>query len=87
MNNSTQQLPCLVCGIQLQVRVATGRKSGKPFIMVVCPEDGRHFRGFVGDKDYVERVARAAGIQGSDTPPAASGVGVGVGLDNPGARI
>ena len=60
MNVATNPMPCLVCGTQLEVRVATGRKSGKPFLMVICPSDGRHFRGFVGDKDYVQRVADAA---------------------------
>jgi hypothetical protein len=83
MNSNTQQMPCLVCGAQLQVRVATGRKSGKPFIMVICAVDGRHFRGFVGDKEFVRRVARAAGIQEVDSGPTTKGVGVGVGLAPP----
>jgi hypothetical protein len=48
MNNNSEKLPCLVCGCQLAVRVARGRKSGKPFVMIICPADGRHFRGFVG---------------------------------------
>jgi hypothetical protein len=37
-------------------QIARGRKSGKPFLMVKCLRDGRHFRGFVGDRDYVERL-------------------------------
>ena len=49
-------VPCPVCSESLTVRPAEGRKSGKPFIMLVCPEDGRHFRGFITDKDYVDRV-------------------------------
>ena len=68
MNIATNPMPCLVCGTQLEVRVAAGRKSGKPFLMVICPEDGRHFRGFVGDRDYVERVAEAARVKESKTP-------------------
>jgi hypothetical protein len=48
--------PCPVCSKSLAVRPAEGRKSGKPFIMLVCPEDGRHFRGFITDKNYVDRV-------------------------------
>jgi hypothetical protein len=81
MSNDSQQLPCLVCGTQLAVRVARGRKSGKPFVMIICPADGRHFRGFVGDREYVGRVARAAGILESD--PAAPSLGVGGGVGTP----
>ena len=47
---------CPVCSESLTVRPAEGRKSGKPFIMLVCPVDGRHFRGFITDKEYVGRV-------------------------------
>jgi hypothetical protein len=79
MDNNSQQLPCLVCGCQLAVRVARGRKSGKPFVMIICPADGRHFRGFVGDREYVGRVARAAGLLGGEPPGPSPGVGVGVG--------
>ena len=66
MTIGTNPMPCLVCGTQLEVRVATGRKSKKPFIMILCPSDGRHFRGFVGDRDYVQRIAQAAEIKGSE---------------------
>jgi hypothetical protein len=83
MDNTSQRLPCLVCGAQLAVRVARGRKSGKPFVMIICPLDGRHFRGFIGDREYVGRVARAAGILGEDqsgpSPPPAGGGGWGWG--------
>ena len=47
---------CLVCGEPLVVRIAHGRKSGKPFVMMVCSEDGRHFRAFINDQDYVRQV-------------------------------
>ena len=49
-------IPCLVCGDPLMFRLARGRKSGKPFIMLLCARDGRHFRAFVNDKRYVEEV-------------------------------
>ncbi len=56
MTTLTQHIPCLVCGTALDLRLAKGRKSGKPFIMLICPVNGRHFRGFVGDQGYVSQV-------------------------------
>jgi len=47
---------CPVCKGELCIRLARGRKSGKPSIMVVCPQDGRHFRGFITDRPYVADV-------------------------------
>lgn len=51
-----ESIPCLVCGEPLAVRSARGRKSNKPFIMLQCGTDSRHFRGFINDQDYVRRV-------------------------------
>jgi predicted RNA-binding Zn-ribbon protein involved in translation (DUF1610 family) len=51
-----QSLQCPVCGDAMAFQIARGRKSGKPFLMVKCLRDGRHFRGFVGDKVYVTRL-------------------------------
>ena len=48
--------PCPVCRSPLTVKSAQGRKSGKPFIMLVCTRDGRHFRGFISDAEYVGKV-------------------------------
>lgn len=47
---------CPLCGEALAVTLARGRKSGKPSIMLICPEDGRHFRGFITYRPYVEEV-------------------------------
>jgi hypothetical protein len=44
---------CLICGEELQLKLAKGRKSGKAFLMLFCPYDGRHFRGFICDRPYV----------------------------------
>ncbi len=49
-------LHCHLCQVSLSVRLARGRKSGKPFVMLVCPSDGRHMRAFVADADYVSNV-------------------------------
>ena len=56
MIKTTQEIPCLVCRKPLALRLARGRKSGKPFIMLICPVDGRHFRGFITDRTYVREV-------------------------------
>ena len=53
---SSPGIPCIVCGGGLVLRTARGRKSGKCFLMLVCPEDGRHFRGFINDQGYVRQV-------------------------------
>ena len=54
--NISQSIPCPVCGEPLDVRIAHGRKSGKVSIMLVCARDGRHFRGFIADREYVKQV-------------------------------
>ena len=56
MKTITQGIPCLVCGEQLTLRLAKGRKSQKIFLMLVCGRDGRHFRGFVNDREFVDQV-------------------------------
>ena len=56
MTSTDSNLPCLVCRRTLELRMARGRKSGKPFLMVVCGQDGRHFRGFINDQLYVAQV-------------------------------
>ena len=53
---TSQSVPCLICGESLHLRTARGRKSGKAFLMLVCPVDGRHFRGFITDRTYVRQV-------------------------------
>ena len=53
-------IPCLVCKEPLTVRLARGRKSGKPFVMLICSRDGRHFRAFINDQEYVSRVLDGA---------------------------
>ena len=59
VNSST--LPCPVCHQTLDLRMAQGRKSGKPSLMLICPQDGRHFRGFISDKQTVQAVVDRAG--------------------------
>lgn len=47
---------CPICSSPLSVTIAKGRKSNKPFIMLKCEQDGRHFRGFITEQDYVKKV-------------------------------
>ena len=56
MTSLAQSIPCLICGEPLTVRLARGRKSGKPFVMLLCSRDGRHFRAFINDQAYVHRL-------------------------------
>jgi hypothetical protein len=78
MTTESPQVPCLVCGAALTLRLVKGRKSHKPFLMLICAIDGRHFRGFITHRDYVAGVlARLEGqttdesrdgLEHSDTP-------------------
>ncbi len=47
---------CPVCSKPLSISIAKGRKSNKPFIMLKCEQDGRHFRGFITDQDFVRQI-------------------------------
>jgi len=49
-------LICPICSQTLSLRIAKGRKSNKPFIMLKCAADPRHFRAFVGDRTYITQV-------------------------------
>lgn len=51
-----KEIKCLICSSPLSVRMAKGRKSNKPFILLVCPKDGRHFRAFISDQEYIAKV-------------------------------
>ncbi len=53
--NKSQIAPCIVCGTRLDMRPTQG-KSGKPGITFICPQDARHFRAFVTDKNFVAGV-------------------------------
>ena len=56
-----KQITCLVCGGRVEIRPARGRKSNKPFLMLICAVDGRHFRGFVSDQNFVKSVIESSG--------------------------
>ena len=56
MITAQQKVQCPVCQRGLTLKLAQGRKSGKTFLMLVCTQDGRHFRGFINDRAYVDAV-------------------------------
>ena len=60
MTELVQGAPCPICSTTLRVQLAQGRKSGKPFVMLVCSQDGRHFRGFINHQPYVQQVLELA---------------------------
>ena len=53
-------ISCPVCKESITVSTATGRKSGKAFVMLKCSVDGRHFRAFITDKTFVDKVVSGA---------------------------
>ena len=82
----TGSLCCPVCAVALDIRIATGRRSGKTCLMVVCPQDGRHFRGFINDQIYVGQViSRLEAATGTGTgrgaPPSPNDKGIHTGQE------
>ena len=51
----TPGIGCPVCSRTLRVGTSTS-KIGRVALVLVCPEDGRHFRGFINDGAYVRGV-------------------------------
>ena len=68
---------CPVCATPLKLSPAKSRKAKKPklFLMLACPMDGRHFRGFINDKEFVQRFVGAANsaVSGGATAPTGTG--------------
>ena len=48
-------LRCPVCEAELKVTTSTS-KAGKVALVLVCPRDGRDFRAFINNREYVRRV-------------------------------
>ena len=68
-------IACPVCAETVETRIAQGRKSNKPFLMLVCPKDGRHFRGFINDKKLVAAVIDKAGLPQKGGTDGSTGTG------------
>jgi uncharacterized protein YbaR (Trm112 family) len=69
-------IKCPICANPLSVRMARGRRSNKPFIMLICPMDGRHFRGFITDQGFINQILSPKGE--NPTKEDQGGVGGGV---------
>ena len=56
------EVRCPICSVVLKLTTAKSRRSKNPrtFLMLACPEDGRHFRGSISDRDFVQRTLDAA---------------------------
>ncbi len=50
---------CPVCQRDLVLSPVMSKKSKRHF-MLACPKDGRHFRGFINHKPFVDEVIAAA---------------------------
>lgn len=46
---------CPVCEAELKVTTSTS-KLGNVALVFACPRDGRDFRAFINNKEYVRRV-------------------------------
>ena len=46
---------CPVCGSGLKVTTSKS-KAGKVALVLVCPRDGRDFRAFINNREYIQRV-------------------------------
>lgn len=51
---------CPVCKDRIEMKV-TERKSGKPSLMLVCPENAAHFRAFINDEEFVHKTLAGRG--------------------------
>ncbi len=62
------QVRCPVCQTALKISTARSRKAKRPktFLTLTCPEDGRHFRGFIGDTGFVSRFLDSAAEKRAD---------------------
>jgi hypothetical protein len=51
---------CLVCHGPIDIKISETRKSQKPCINMRCERDGRHFRAFITDREFVENMMAEA---------------------------
>lgn len=73
-------ITCPICHDIATVSVARSAK-GRVSIVLRCPQDGRHFRAFINDRVFVQRLLEKLGMQSdschdglSALPPVEPGV-------------
>ena len=49
---------CPVCGEEVNARFTKSGRTYRKGLMVVCPDDSRHFRGFVNDPQFLRHADR-----------------------------
>ena len=56
------EILCPVCSSPMNLSDAVSRRSKRPkvFLMLRCPRDGKHFRGFIADSGFVSRFIESA---------------------------
>lgn len=79
MNEQLTNVKCPLCQTPLRFSLAKSRKAKKPkhFVMLTCPENARHFRGFISDQLFVgtlitqtegDLAAKGTGTEGGEAP-------------------
>ena len=53
---------CPVCTTNLSMEPRQNQKTDRLFLMLVCPENGAHFRAFINDRDYVTETIKRLGV-------------------------
>ena len=75
MTQKVGNVRCPLCQTPLRFSIASSRKAKKPknFVMLTCPTDARHFRGFISDQAFVAKLVAATGTgtEGREAPSAA----------------
>lgn len=76
MTQALSNVPCPLCRTALRFSLATSRRSKKKkvFVMLVCPTDARHFRGFISDQAFVSKL-----VEQTEGGLAATGTSTGTG--------
>jgi hypothetical protein len=59
LDDHAPTINCLICKGPLTVKLAHS-ESGNITVTLICSLNGRHFRAFIADKEFVQRVMEKA---------------------------
>ena len=84
ITSGVKGIKCPICQTSLVFSLATSRKAKrkKAFVMVKCPGDGRHFRGFISDQKFVGKLVDSSLKRTLDSPGPSTAAGTGRGRGN-----